>query len=125
MRDVRVVIVEDHDALRRLLRLNLELAEGFEVVGEAADGVSGLGLVEELRPDVAVVDMRLPAMDGLSVVRALRRRAPEVRVVVFTGWADPRDRARALAAGADDFVCKSSDIAFLVRSIEAVGAACA
>ena len=120
-----MLIVEDEVALRRLLCINLELAGGFEVVGETGDGADGLSMTESLLPDVLVIDLRLPSLDGLAVIRHLAERAPGVRVIVFTGWTEPGERERALAAGAAEYILKSGEIRTLLRSIEAVGSLCA
>lgn len=120
----RVVLVEDEVALRRLLRVHLELG-GFEVVGEAADAEGGVAVAAAERPDVVIVDLRLPTADGMAVLRRLRRLLPATRVVVYTGWTDPVFRRAALAAGADGYVLKSSSLAELVRAIAEVDTACA
>lgn len=117
--------MEDEVALRHLLCLNLELAGGFEVVGETGDGAAGLSLTEALLPDVLVIDMRLPSLDGLAVIRRLAEVAPGVRVIVYTGWTEPGERDRAMAAGATAYILKSGEIRTLLRSIEAVGSLCA
>lgn len=120
-----MLIVEDERALRRLLCLNLELAGGFEVVAETGDGAHGLSLTEALLPDVLVIDLRLPSLDGLCVIRELAERAPGVRVIVFTGWNEPDERERALAAGVSEYILKAGEIRTLLRSIRAVGSLCA
>ena len=99
MSSIRVVIVEDHALTRAGLRTTLE--RDFEVVGEAADGPSGLATVEALRPNVAVVDIGLPGMDGIALTEAIHARMPETRVVIVTMLDDDREVLGALAAGAE------------------------
>lgn len=114
-RQVRVVVVDDHDSLRQLLLLNLEMAGGFAVVGEGGDGDDAVRLVAETAPDVLVLDIGLPGRDGYEVLAQVRQTAPETRVVVFTGWSGTSDRERVLAAGAHRFVVKS-DLAAVVAA---------
>lgn len=117
----RVVLVDDEVALRRLLRVHLELG-GFDVVAEAADADTSVAVAAAVKPDVVVVDLRLPGADGVTFLRRLRHLAPGCRIIVYTGWADPGARRGALAAGADDYVLKSATLAELVRAMGEVGA---
>ena len=106
MSSIRVVIVEDHALTRAGLRTTLE--RDFEVVGEAADGPSGLATVEALRPNVAVVDIGLPGMDGIALTEAIHARVPATRVVIVTMLDDDREVLGSLAAGAEAYCLKSS-----------------
>jgi DNA-binding NarL/FixJ family response regulator len=106
MSETRVVIVEDHPLTRAGLRTTLE--REFDVVGEAADGPGGLQAVEQLRPDVALVDIGLPGMDGIALTEAIRERVPATRVVIVTMLDDDREVLAALAAGAEAYCLKSS-----------------
>ena len=103
---VRVVVCDDAPALRALMRTSLELAGRVEVVGEAGDGERVVALTAELRPDVVLLDIQMPGMDGLTALPALRRAAPEAAVVVLSGCDEDATAADALALGARSYVEK-------------------
>jgi CheY-like chemotaxis protein len=102
----RVLVVDDTDDIRLLVRIGLGLEPDLEVCGEAVDGIDALEQAERLRPDVVLLDLGLPRMSGLEALPLLKERLPGVRVVVFT--ADVGAGAVALESGADDFVAKGS-----------------
>ena len=102
---VRVVIADDNDAVRELLRLVVELDERLRLVGEAADGREALSVVAAERPDVLLLDLAMPVLDGLEVLERLQRNAT-LKVVVYSGFAGEDLKAAALAAGADDYLVK-------------------
>jgi NarL family two-component system response regulator LiaR len=101
---VRVLIVDDQAATRQGLRALLTLSVGVEVVGEAVGGQEAVRLVAECHPDVVLMDVQMPDMDGLEATRCIKGRWPEVRVVALTMYA--RYRVPALTAGADAFLLK-------------------
>ena len=103
----RVAIVEDH-ALTRLA-LRTALVREFEVAGEAADGVAGWELVSREKPDVAVIDIGLPGMDGIALTHRIRHEVPQTRVVIVTMIDAEQEVLAALAAGADAYVLKTAD----------------
>jgi NarL family two-component system response regulator LiaR len=107
-RSGRVVIVEDHSLTRAGLRLALEEA-GFDVVGEADDGLRGWQEVDRLVPDVAVVDVGLPGIDGIELTRRIRGGHPQTRVVILTMHDLDTEVLAALAAGADAYCVKSGN----------------
>ena len=113
----RVVIVEDHSLTRAGLRLALEDA-GLEVVGEAEDGVRGIDAVERLAPDVAVVDVGLPGIDGIELTRRIRTVKPHTRVVILTMHDLDTEVLAALAAGADAYCVKSGNPAGVVTAVK-------
>jgi DNA-binding NarL/FixJ family response regulator len=121
---VRVVIADDNVDLRDFVRLNLELAGGFDVVGEAGDASTTIGLAEALRPDVLLVDLFMPGGENVDVISEVRRQAPGVGVVVLTGWLVAGQRERVLADGASDYLEKRPDLmASVIPAIRAaVGA---
>ena len=101
---IRLVIADDQIQVRSALRLFLEQAGGFAVVGEADDVVAALALVAQQQPDLLIVDWELPGGGGMTVLEAVRRAAPGSRVLVLSGL--PEARRAALQAGADGFVSK-------------------
>jgi DNA-binding NarL/FixJ family response regulator len=103
----RIVIAEDDGALRMLLRTALELDGRFEVVGEAADGIVALQLVDARDPELLLLDLSMPDMDGLEVLDGLRGRSRPT-VVVLTGFEDPALGERVLAAGAAAYLTKGT-----------------
>lgn len=104
----RVLVVEDHALVRAGLRTALAGA-GFDVVGEAADGPRGLAMALELRPDVLVLDIGLPGIDGIELTRRVQEQISQTRVVILTMHDVDRDVLAALAAGADAYVLKTSE----------------
>ena len=100
----RVLIADDQQPVREGLRCLLSLSPQVEVVGEAADGQAALHLVAERHPDVVLMDVQMPVMDGLEATRRIKGQWPGVRVVVLTIYA--RYRAKAISAGADVFLLK-------------------
>lgn len=103
----RVAIVEDHALTRLALRTSL--ASQFEIAGEAADGVAGWELVSHERPDVAVIDIGLPGMDGIALTHRIRHELPQTRVVIVTMIDAEQEVMAALAAGADAYVLKTAE----------------
>lgn len=113
---LRAVLVDDSADLRALTRLNLELDSDTEVVGEAADGLTGLDLIEQLRPDVAVIDLHMPGINGVELIQLLRQhRIVMTRLVAYS--ADDQALTRALDAGADAAVLKTSDLDVLLSAL--------
>ncbi len=103
---IRVLLVDDQPAVRQGLRIRLILEPDVEVVGEAGDGAEAISLAQSLRPDVILMDVRMPGMDGISTARTLRAVAPESAVVILSFYDDVRTRARAEEAGVTAFVAK-------------------
>jgi len=116
---LRVVVCDDVGELRALVRAQLEAEGDIAVVGEAGDGVATMRLIEDERPDLVLLDLSMPDMDGLEVLASLREAAPETRVVVFSGFvAGPLGR-RAVALGAYDYVEKGAPAEELRRAVRA------
>ena len=103
---IRILLVDDQPAVRQGLQIRLVLEPDVEVVGEAGDGAGAISLAQSLRPDVILMDVRMPGMDGISAVRTLRAVAPESAVVILSLYDDAKTRARAQEAGAAAFVAK-------------------
>lgn len=114
---VRVLLVEDNDVYRSSLELLLGLADEVEVVGGVRTGDEAVGVCDELRPDVVLMDLRLPGMDGVEATAAVRRTAPDVAVVCLTAQATPEERQAAVAAGAVSVVAKGEPTDALVAAI--------
>ena len=119
---IRVLIVDDHAVVREGLRTFLELQDGIEVVGEAGDGEQAVARATELEPDVILMDLVMPQLDGIGAMRELRRRASTSRVIVLTSFLDDERLMPALQAGAAGYLLKDVEPAELAR---AVRSACA
>ena len=119
---IRVLIVDDDPLVRSALSLMLGGQSDIEVVGEAADGRAGLALVDELAPDVVLVDIRMPVMDGLEATRILHQRASPPAVVVLTTFDADDHVVRAVAAGADGFLLKDTPPGEIVDAVRSVAA---
>jgi DNA-binding NarL/FixJ family response regulator len=115
----RVVVVDDHELLRAGTRQILEDASGFTVVGEASDGNSALRAVAELRPDVVLVDIRLPAINGIDLARQITTDFPDTIVLILSAYDDEHYVRAALAAGVAGYLLKTTPGDELVRSIRA------
>lgn len=112
-----IVLADDHHVVRQGLRALLAGQEGFHIVGEAADGLEAAQLVERLRPDVLVVDLMMPGLDGLEVIRQVRRRSPQTRIVVLSMYDNEAYVVEALRAGVSAYVLKKSTADELVHAI--------
>lgn len=106
---IRVLLVEDHAVLRQALRLLLETSPGVTVVGEAGNGRDGVRLAEELRPQVLVLDIVMPEMNGIEVARHVAHRCPETRILILSAIGNREMVVEALRAGAIGFVFKRSE----------------
>ena len=104
---VRVLIVDDQEAFRSAARLVVQLTDGFEVVGEAGSGESGVSLAAELNPQIVLMDINMPGIDGLEATRQITKATPNIKVIVFSTYEPNEYQARALDAGAVAFVSKS------------------
>ena len=120
MNPIRVLVVDDHTLIRAGIRGLLEKLRGIEVVGEAADGHEALLLADELRPDVALLDIGMPGLNGLEVAARLTRREPPVRVVMLSLHAAAEYVLQALRAGASGYLLKGSAVVELELSIRSV-----
>ena len=117
---IRVVIVEDHTLLREGTRQILEQYPDFEVVGEIGRGDQAVELIERLSPDVVLLDMRLPGMNGIEVARAVTKAHREIRVLILSAYDDEEYVAEALNAGASGYMLKTTPGAKLVEAVRAV-----
>jgi len=117
---IRVLIVDDHAVLRQALRLLLEVHPEIEVAGDAANGREAMEAAEKLLPDVILMDMVMPGLNGLEATRQIRRRLPKTKVLILTGYMEDEQIVAALRAGASGYVVKKSDAAELILGIQAV-----
>jgi DNA-binding NarL/FixJ family response regulator len=116
---MRVVVADDQTAVREGLTTILELMPGIDVVGAAADGAEAVELVREHGPDVVLMDLRMPRLDGVEATRQIRERHPQTQVVVLTTYADDESILAALAAGAVGFLTKNAGRDEIRRALEA------
>jgi two-component system, NarL family, response regulator YdfI len=117
--NIRVVIADDHPVVRTGLRLMLGTEEDIELVGEAADGAMAVRLVNELKPDVVLVDLRMPEMDGLEAIEHMRAETPQSVVLILTTYNEDDLMLRGLQAGARGYLLKESSQETLLHAIRA------
>lgn len=119
MTRIRLVIADDHPIVRAGLQGLLASQPDFEVIGEAANGLEALELVRTHRPNVALVDLRMPSLDGVGTTREIRRISPETNVLVLTTYETDADVLRAIEAGATGYLLKETPREELFRAIRA------
>lgn len=122
MKPIRVLIVDDHTLFRSGIKLLLQRQEGFEVVGEAGDGLEGVKRAKQLKPDVVLLDLHMPGTSGLEAISLLREEAPQSQVIMLTVSEDAEDLLEALRAGARGYLLKNIDTEFLLESIRRAAA---
>jgi len=116
---IRILITDDHLIVREGLRLILETADGLEVVGEAEDGAECLRLLQDLEPDVVLMDLQMPGMDGITAIGHLRREHPDIAIVILTTFNEDELMLRGLKAGARGYLLKDTDRQTLLDTITA------
>jgi two-component system, NarL family, response regulator NreC len=114
----RILIVDDHPALREGLRSVLYIHPNFNIVGEAADGMEALNSVEKLRPDLILMDLSMPRMDGVTATREIKKKWPKTKILAFTNHNAPEYLTAVLKAGADGYLSKDSSRTELIQCIE-------
>jgi DNA-binding NarL/FixJ family response regulator len=119
MTDIRVVIVDDVQRVRQDLRTFLTLSGNIEIVGEAGDGQEAVRLVEKLSPEVVLMDLEMPVMDGFEAARQIKVMQPSCRVVALTIHAGEAERQRACKAGMTDVIAKGAPLEVLLQAIRA------
>lgn len=119
---IRVLIVDDHSVVRQGLRLFLRTDPELEVVGEAPDGAQALIRAAELRPDIILMDLLMPVMDGIEAIGRLRKELPETEIIALTSVLEDRSVVRAVRAGAIGYLLKDTEADDLCRAIKAAAA---
>lgn len=117
---IRVLIADDHGVMRKGLRLQLEQHEGIEVVGEATDGREAVKLVEELKPDLVIMDIGMPNLNGIEATAQIVKRNPAMGVIILSVYSDEEYLLRALTAGAKGYLLKESADVDLLRAVQSV-----
>jgi DNA-binding NarL/FixJ family response regulator len=117
---IRVLIADDHELFRRGLRMVLEAEEGMEVVAEATDGVQAVARVEELAPDVVLMDVRMPNQNGIEATRVIREAFPSTRIIMLTVSDEEDDLFDAVKAGANGYLLKEISIEEVADAVRAV-----
>ncbi len=119
-RAIRVLVADDHPILREGLVVLINRQDGMTVVAEASDGREAVELFARVAPDLAVIDLRMPAMDGIEVIAAIRSADPHARLIILTSFASDEDIYRALRAGARGYLLKEEPVEELVECLRAV-----
>ena len=119
---IRILIADDHSIVRDVLRLLFEQQDDMEVVDEAADGREAVALVRELKPDVVLMDVSMPKLNGIEATRQIVREDPDVKVLALSGYSNKRFVTDILKAGASGYILKNSLAGELFRAINAITA---
>ena len=119
-RPIRILLVDDHAVIRQALRMLLESQSELEVIGDVENGREAVLAVAQLSPDVVLMDVVMPGLNGLEATRQIRRSAPATRVVMLSGFVDEDQLLESLRAGASGYIIKKSDISELVLAIQTV-----
>jgi DNA-binding NarL/FixJ family response regulator len=118
--EITCLIADDHEVVREGLRLSLSRADHIRVIGEASDGAAAVALAERRRPNVVVMDVRMPGMDGLEATREITSRLPDTKVLIFTAYSERALLSRGLESGAKGYILKEAPHQTLLRAIEKV-----
>lgn len=116
---IRILLVDDHAVVRQGLRMFLNLDSDLEVIGEAVDGQQGVQMARELRPDVVLMDLLMPVMDGIQAIGVLKQTAPDIEVIALTSVLEDSSVVSAIRAGAIGYLLKDTEADELIRAIKA------
>ncbi|MFN8511721.1 MAG: response regulator transcription factor [Chloroflexia bacterium] len=119
---IRVLLVDDHSVVRQGLRMFLDLDSDLEVVGEATDGAEGVRLARELRPDVVIMDLLMPVMDGITAIGHLKQELPDTEIIALTSVLEDEKVIGAVKAGAIGYLLKDTQADELIRAIKGAAA---
>jgi DNA-binding NarL/FixJ family response regulator len=119
-REITCLIVDDHEVVREGLRLSLSRSPHIRVVGEASDGATAVALVDRRKPDVVIMDVRMPGMDGLEATKLISEQTPDSAVLIFTAYSERSLLSRGLESGAKGYILKEAPHETLLRAIEKV-----
>lgn len=119
---IRILIVDDHSVVRQGLRMFLRLDPDFDVVGDASDGAEAVRLTQELQPDVVLMDLLMPVMDGIAAIAAIRQQTPESEVLALTSVLEDEAVIGAMRAGAIGYLLKDTHADDLCRAVKAAAA---
>lgn len=117
MKPISVLIIDDHTLFRSGIKLLLERQDGFEVVGEASDGLEGVKRAKQLKPDIVLLDLHMPGTSGLEAIPLLREEVPRSEIIMLTVSEDADDLLEALRAGARGYLLKNIETDFLLNAI--------
>ena len=122
MNPIRIAIVDDHTMVRQGLKLALELQDDFEIVGEAENGAAGVRLIQDIQPDVVLLDLNMPELNGIEVTQQVRRLSPPTKILILSGvQADARVFA-TIEAGVDGYIVKDASTTELAAAIRHIAA---
>lgn len=120
MKEIKILLVDDVESVRIGLATILQLMDDINIVGEAGDGLEAIQLVGQLKPDVILMDLTMPKLDGYEATRRIKREHPEIGIIAFSIHDDVMTREKACAAGADAFVEKEAETRMLIEAIREV-----
>jgi DNA-binding NarL/FixJ family response regulator len=118
--EITCLIVDDHEVVREGLRLSLSRSPHIRVIGEAPDGATAVALTERRKPDVVIMDVRMPGMDGLEATKQITAQTPDSAVLIFTAYSERSLLSRGLESGAKGYILKEAPHESLLRAIEKV-----
>jgi DNA-binding NarL/FixJ family response regulator len=119
-RTIRVIIVDEHEMVVTSLKIMFESLSGIEIIGRAVNGAEAIDLAGELLPDVMLMDIMMPVMDGLTATQIIREQYPQIKIIILTASTLESDQQAALDAGAHRYVSKEGSGAELIEAIRAV-----
>ena len=121
MKEIKILLVDEVESVRKGLSTILNLIDNINIVGEARDGLEAIQEAERLKPDVILMDLTMPRLDGFEATRRIKREYPEIGIILFSIHDDVMTRERACAVGADAFVEKEAETQVLIAAIQEVG----